>query len=223
MKEMIRKRIESQRLSITILLSLLSLFSVSLSLFRVFYTGSLEFISLNWNLFLAFIPWLLSSIIILGNLRKNKILLPLLMVTWILFFPNSPYILTDLYHLGHSSTAPVWFDLVLILSFALTGLLFGFISLLDIEKILSGFLTKGKVILLTILYLFLSGFGIYLGRFLRWNSWDVVTSPISLFSDIIHRFINPFAYQKTWALTILLGILLNLLYFSFRLIKAPKE
>ncbi len=223
MKEMIRKRIESERFKITILLSLLSLFSVSLSLFRIFYTGSLEFISLNWNLFLAFIPWVLSSVIILGNLRKNKILLPLLMVTWILFFPNSPYILTDLYHLGHSSTAPVWFDLVLILSFALTGLLFGFISLLDIEKILSGFLTKGKVILLTILYLFLSGFGIYLGRFLRWNSWDVVTSPAPLFSDITHRFINPFAYPKTWALTILLGILLNLLYFSFRLIKVPKE
>jgi uncharacterized membrane protein len=223
MKEMIRKRIESERLSITILLSLLTLFSVSLTVFRIFYSGSLEFISLNWNLFLAFIPWLLSSVIILGNLKNNKILLSLLMLTWVLFFPNSPYILTDLFHLYPRYGVPLWFDLVLILSFAFTGLLFGFISLLDIEKILSGFLSKGKVVFLTITYLFLSGFGIYLGRFLRWNSWDVVTSPIPLFSDITHRFINPFAYPKAWALTILIGILLNLLYFSFRFIKVPKE
>lgn len=223
MKELIRKHLEPERLRITILLSLLSLFSISLSIFRIFYSGSLEFITLNWNLFLAFIPWFLSSVIFVGNLQKNKILLSLLMMTWILFFPNSPYILTDLFHLVQRIGVPIWFDLVLILSFALTGLLFGFISLLDIEKILSGFLSKGKVIFLTITYLFLSGFGIYLGRFLRWNSWDVVTSPIPLFSDITHRFINPFAYPRTWALTILLGVLLNLLYFSFRFIKVPKE
>jgi uncharacterized membrane protein len=223
MKKMIKKRIESERLGITVLLLLLSLFSFSLTAFRIFYTGSLEFISLNWNLFLAFIPWLLSSIIILGKLQNNKILLILLLMTWILFFPNSPYILTDLFHLGINAYAPIWFDLVLILSFALTGLLFGFISLMDIEKILSEYFSKGKVIFLTIVFLFLGGFGVYIGRYLRWNSWDVISSPVSLFSDILHRFSNPIAHPKTWALTILLGILLNLLYFSFRFIKVPKE
>lgn len=223
MEQMIKKRIESERIRVTVLLILLSLFSFSLTAFRIFYTGTLEFISLNWNLFLAFIPWLLSSIIILGKLQTNKILLTLLMMTWILFFPNSPYILTDLFHLGLNANAPIWFDLLLILSFAMTGLLFGFISLMDIEKILRGFLSKGKVIFLTIVFLFLSGFGVYIGRYLRWNSWDVISSPVSLFSDIIHRFANPIAHPKTWALTILLGILLNLLYFSFKFIKVPKE
>jgi uncharacterized membrane protein len=223
MKEMIKKRIESERLGVTVLLLLLSLFSFSLTVFRIFYTGTLEFISLNWNLFLAFIPWLLSSIIILGKLQNNKILLTLLMMTWILFFPNSPYILTDLFHLGMYVNAPIWFDLILILSFALTGLLFGFLSLMDIEKILNGFLSEGKVIFLTIVFLFLSGFGIYIGRYLRWNSWDVISSPIPLFSDIIHILANPIAHPKTWALTILLGILLNLLYFSFKFIKVPKK
>jgi len=122
-----------------------------------------------------------------------------------------------------SDKAPLWFDLVLILSFAGTGLLFGFISLIDIEKILSSFFSRGKIVFITISFLFLSGFGIYIGRYLRWNSWDIINNPVPLFSDIIHRFANPFSHPRTWGLTIILGILLNLLYFSFKLIKVPKE
>jgi uncharacterized membrane protein len=145
------------------------------------------------------------------------------MLAWVLFFPNSPYILTDLFHLGTSSRAPIWFDLILILSYAGTGLLFGFISLIDLEKILSNFFSKGKIVFIIISFLFLSGFGIYIGRYLRWNSWDVINNPVPLFSDIIHRFGNPMAHPRTWGLTILLGILLNFLYFSFKFIKVPKD
>ena len=220
---MIKRLIETQRLQITILLFLFSMFCFHLYVFRVFYTGSLEFLFLNWNLFLAFIPWLLSSLIIIKNIQINKFLLTLLILTWILFFPNSPYILTDLFHLGMSSRAPIWYDLILILSYACTGLLFGFISLIDLEKILSRFFSKGKVIFITIGFLFLSGFGIYIGRYLRWNSWDVINNPIPLFSDILNRFANPIAHPRTWGLTILLGILLNLLYFSFKFIKVEKD
>ena len=96
-------------------------------------------------------------------------------------------------------------------------------SLLDIEKILSGFLSKVKVALSIIAFLFLSGFGIYIGRYLRWNSWDVVNNPVPLFSDVLHKFAHPVSNTKMWALTILLGILLNLLYFSFKFIKVEKE
>ncbi len=221
---MIKELIKSDRLQITILLTLLSLFSFSLTAFRFFYYNAAhEFISLNWNLFLAFIPWFLSSLIILKKLENNKILLSLLMFAWVLFFPNAPYILTDLFHLGEVPNAPIWFDLIMILSFAFTGLLFGFVSLLDIEKIFSKYLGKSKMVFVTIGFLFLSGFGIYVGRFLRWNSWDVFSQPLPLFSDILHRFANPLSHPKAWGLTILLGILLNLLYFSFKYIKVPKE
>ena len=220
---MIKELIKSDRLKITILLTLLSVFSFMLTVFRIVYSNSFEFISLNWNLFLAFIPWFLSSVIILKKLENNKILLSLLMLAWVLFFPNAPYILTDLFHLGHVPNAPIWFDLIMILSFALTGLLFGFVSLLDIEKIFSRYLDKSKMVFVIIGFLFLSGFGIYVGRFLRWNSWDVFSQPLPLFSDILHRFANPLSHPKAWGLTILLGILLNLLYFSFKFIKVPKE
>ena len=220
---MIKKLIKTRRLQITILLFLFSMFCFHLFIFRVIYTGTFEFRFLNWNLFLAFIPWLLSSIIILKDLQVNKFLLSLLIIVWILFLPNSPYMLTDLFHLSTSSSAPIWYDLVLILSYAGTGLLFGFMSLIDLEKILSSFFSKGKVIFITISFLFLSGFGIYIGRFLRWNSWDVINNPVPLFSDIIHRFANPLTHPRSWGLTILLGILLNLLYFSFKFIKVPKD
>jgi uncharacterized membrane protein len=79
------------------------------------------------------------------------------------------------------------------------------------------------VIFITIGFLFLSGFGIYIGRFLRWNSWDVINNPVPLFGDIIHRFANPLTHPRSWGLTILLGILLNLFYFSFKFIKVEKD
>ncbi len=72
----------------------------------------------------------------------------IMILSWVFFFPNSPYILTDLFHLGMSTKAPLWYDLVLIFSFAWTGLLFGFVSLMDIEKIMENYIGKGKILLL---------------------------------------------------------------------------
>ena len=210
---MIKELKETGRLNSTILLSVLSIFSFCLSIFRVIYTGSPEFLFLNWNLFLAFVPWLISSVIILKNLQNKKLLLIVMIFSWLLFFPNSPYILTDLFHLGMSSKAPLWYDLILILSFAWTGLLFGFLSLMDIEKVLENYVGKGKTIFFTIAFLFISGFGIYIGRYLRWNTWDIVLSPFALSSDILSKIIHPVYYSRAWGLTLFIGLLLNLIYF----------
>jgi uncharacterized membrane protein len=220
---MINKLILRKRFNFTASIFLLGLFSVTLYIFRVIYTGTFEFLFLNWNLFLASIPFLISSLIILGELQKNKKLLALLIFCWILFFPNSPYILTDLFHLNMSTKAPVWYDLILILSYAWTALLCGAVSLFDIEKVLSGIWGKGKTTFFVIVYLFLSGFGIYIGRYLRWNSWSVLDNPSGLLGDIFNIFIHPLGHPRTWALTILVGTLLNLLYFSFKFIKIQRE
>jgi uncharacterized membrane protein len=214
---MIKELKESGRLNSTILLILLSFFSLGLSIFRVFYTKSFEFLFLNWNLFLAFIPWFISSIIILRKLQDKKILLVIMALSWVIFFPNSPYILTDLFHLGMSSKAPLWFDLTLILSFAWAGLLFGFVSLMDLEKILENYIGRSKTTFCTIAFLFLSGFGIYVGRYLRWNSWDVVASPFALSHDILSKIYHPIYNSRAWGLTLFVGLLLNLIYFSFKL------
>ncbi len=211
------------RTKVTILLAAMSLLSFSLSMFRVYKTNHSLFLFLNWNLFLAFVPWVLTSIVMLSpNLKKRKWILTPLFISWVLFFPNAPYILTDLFHLRVDTKVPIWFDLVLILSFAWTGLLFGLVSLFDMEKLLSQFVNKRITTAISVFLLFVSGFGIYIGRFLRWNSWDVLNNPMKLMGDIADRFIDPNSHPRTWAVTILMGLFLNMIYWSIRLLKTEE-
>jgi uncharacterized membrane protein len=202
----------------TIFLFMLTCTCFALSIFRIMLSNSNRFIFLNWNLFLAFLPWLLTQIVLLkSSWQQNKFILFSVLSAWLLFFPNAPYILTDLFHLRLRSPVPLWFDLVLILSFAWTGLLFGFLSLLNIEKILAPMMRTNAIRIISIALLFVGSFGIYLGRYLRWNSWDIVTEPKNLIVDIGDRLINPLHHLTTWGVTFGMFIFLNMLYWSFRL------
>ncbi|MBN2893197.1 MAG: DUF1361 domain-containing protein [Bacteroidales bacterium] len=215
---------ETKRLNETIFLGVLTLFCFGVSLFRFVYTDTKVFLFLNWNLFLAFIPWALTSLVIIKpKFQKSRLTLIVLLGSWLLFFPNAPYILTDLFHLRLKSSMPIWFDLILILSFAWTGLLFGFLSLWDFEKLLRNFMKRTYVIIISAVLLFIGSFGIYVGRFLRWNSWDILTEPFKLMYDIGDRFINPFEHPRTWGMTIFMGLFLNMIYLSFRLIRKRIE
>lgn len=207
--------VESSRFKINLLLIVMTIFCFSLSAFRYYISDTKVFLFLNWNLFLAWIPLLLSSFILAFNI-KSKTSLILIVIVWILFFPNSPYILTDLFHLRARNEIPIWYDLIVILSYAWTGLICGFISFHDIEKRLSDYMNRNIISGLVVLFLFMSSFGVYLGRFLRWNSWDVLNNPFGLFSDIVVRFIYPMEYTKTWGVTLLMGVLLNFMYFTFK-------
>lgn len=215
---MLQELKQSGRFNITILLIVMSFFSLGISIARIIVTNTPTYIFLNWNLFLAFIPWFLSTYAIIYK-STNKYFLAILIFTWLLFFPNSPYILTDLFHLRNNKSAPIWFDLMLILSFAWNGLLYGFISLMDIEKIISSYINKKWINLMSISFLFLGAFGIYLGRFLRWNSWDIFQNPFGLYNDIADRFLNPIDHPRTWGMTIIMGLVLNFMYFSLKFLK----
>ena len=209
-----------ERFKESLFLLVLTIFCFFISVLRLLYSDTPTFLFLNWNLFLAFIPWALTSILLLTqNFQKSKIIVGLTLTIWLLFFPNAPYILTDLFHLRNRSSAPMWFDLVLILSFAWTGLLFGFMSLWDIEKILSKWLNKIHVNFISVFLLFIGSFGIYLGRYLRWNSWDILQEPIGLFYEIGSRLTNPLTYPKAWGMTLFMGIFLNIVYWSFRMMR----
>lgn len=216
---MVNKLKQTGRWNSTLLLTGMSIFCLVLSIIRLYITDSYMYLFLNWNLFLAFIPWLISTLIVIRNYSTKKWVVYGLLFIWLLFFPNSPYILTDLFHLRSNSAAPIWFDWALVLSFAWTGLMFGFISLNDIEKILSQYVKNKTILPLLIVLLFVSGFGVYIGRFLRWNSWDIIRSPIDLGEDILYRILHPFHYARTWVITFLMGALLNMMYFSIRLLR----
>lgn len=199
----------------------LSVFCLALSVFRFMYTGSKMFLFLNWNLFLAFIPWFAGILLRLKpGEKQHKGMMVAFVLLWLAFFPNAPYILTDLFHLRRQSEVPIWFDLTLILSYAWTGLLFGFFSLLDVQAALQHFLPAKKVRVVPVVLLFISGFGIYLGRYLRWNSWDIIQQPLALLTDISNRFIDPAHHPRTWGMTFFLGLLLNVMFYSFKIIRS---
>ena len=204
----------------TLFMGALTMWCFSLSVFRWMFAHSTMFLFLNWNLFLAFIPWAISSMAIMKPvIRFRRIWFAASLLLWLMFFPNAPYILTDLFHLTPNLSMPLWFDLVLILSYAWTGLLFGFLSLLDIERILKRSMPTNWVRLTSTMLLFLTCFGIYLGRYLRWNSWDVVTEPFDLMGDISSMLIHPAHHPRTWGVTLFMGVLLNIMYWSFKLIR----
>lgn len=204
----------------TIFMGSISVLCFALSIFRTVYTGTPMFLFLNWNLFLAFVPWAVSGLLMIRpGWQNSKPAALTVMAIWLLFFPNAPYILTDLFHLQASVGIPKWFDLILILSFAWTGLLYGLLSLADIEKVLIRWMHPVMVHATSILLLFAGSFGVYLGRFLRWNSWDVVTNPGEILSDIADRLANPTSHPGTWGMTILLGVFLTLTYYSMRVVR----
>ena len=208
-------------LNLVVFFIISSAFCFCMSIVRYAATDTTKFLSLNWNLFLAFIPWFVSMILIIGK-KINKLAMFLLILMWVIFFPNSPYILTDLFHLSPRSFPPIWYDLILILSYAWTGLMFGFVSLINIETVLIKYINARTVSLISVVLLFVASFGIYLGRYLRWNSWDLISNPLDVFSYIFKVFFSPYDFKGAWGVTILMGLMLNMMYLSIKLLNGRK-
>lgn len=205
-------------------LLLSALFSGLLLAGRIAVTGSFTYLFLPWNLFLAWIPyritgWMSEELQLLENPWKFRGLL----LGWLLFIPNSFYIITDLFHLTHIDSAPKWFDLLLLFSFAWNGLLLGLLSLRRMELILELKTARVVSILLVSLVMWLSAFGIYIGRYLRFNSWDVLTNPFSLFESLSGPLLNPLQHASAWGMTAMYGIFMTLLYYSIRQLGACFE
>lgn len=206
---------QNNRLSVTIILALSCLLSVSLQIFRVYYSGYNTYLFLIWNLFLASLPYIISTLFLLYYKKINSfIILSVILLSWLLLFPNAPYIVTDFFHLEPKSKIPYWFDLGLILSFAWNGLMLGFISLYDVQTALSRKFGAAKGWAFAIVSLVLGSFGIYLGRYERFNSWDIITNPAALFIDIADRFIHPFSHPRTMFMTLLFSAILFICYIT---------
>jgi len=221
---MLDKLEKHNRLNEAIFLACLSALCFSMFVFRYEYSQTKHYLFLNWNLFLAFIPWSFSTFMIINpQLKRKKPVIIALLMAWLIFFPNAPYLLTDLFHLKHWSSMPKWFDLILILSFAWTGLLFGFMSLWDIENLFKNRIKPQIIPVISSLLLFVVSYGVYLGRYRRWNSWDIIKEPFGLMDDISDSMLDPSDYPKALGVTLFLGLFLNIMYWSFRLIKKRDE
>lgn len=176
---------------------------------RFHWAGHSYFTFMIWNLFLAAIP--LGFAALLAKVDRWRFGAPLI-AGWLLFFPNAPYVLTDLIHLRARPGIPLWYDLLMLLSFALVSLWMGFQSLQVVQVWIQRRTSRFMAWSFVGVSLLLSGFGIYLGRFLRWNSWDIASNPLALLKDIWVRFADPLAHGQTWGVTLGFGGLLLVAY-----------
>lgn len=201
-----------------IVLTILLLWCASMVMVRVQRTGSGYYRFLLANLFLALIPLFLSTgLRITERWSSHWTIKAVLFSLWLLFLPNAPYILTDILHLPRANEAPAWYDLALLLSCAGTGLLIGYLSLIDVQAIVARNYNAVVGWMFALASLGLSGFAIYLGRFLRWNSWDVIVSP-TLMLDLARNLTHPFSQSRPLSVTFIFGIILVLGYVSLRLL-----
>jgi uncharacterized membrane protein len=126
------------------------------------------------------------------------------------------YIATDFVHLGPSPPIPLWFDIAVILSCAATGLLLCYASVAEVQAVITRARGRTAGWLVVTFALMLSGFGIYLGRFLRWNSWDALVRPGELVRYVAPRASHPLSHRTSFAVTLIYGIGLVLGYIALR-------
>ena len=206
-----------------IVVSMLLSWCVAMVMVRINRTGTGYYAFLIFNLILAGVPLFFSTALRLASHWELPWFFQLpLLILWLLFLPNAPYILTDILHLSRVSHAPAWYDLALLLSCSGTGLLLGYLSLIDVQGIMARSFGAAFGWIFALVSLVLSGFAIYLGRFLRWNSWDVLIEPTRVL-DILGAMFQPWAHRGAIAVTIVFGVILALGYITVRTLLVHPE
>lgn len=217
MLEKIDKSLRRNRYKIAIfgLMAFASMVCFILVAARMAYSDSGRYAGLLWNLFLAWIPFVLAYLAYTLSWKKwlLYLVIPITVFLWLIFFPNAPYILTDLQHLAKETTkAPLWYDVILLVWFSWTGLLLGLVSLYLMHDIIHR--TFGRAIGWAFVFIVsgLSSFGVYLGRFVRFNSWDILNDPKEIAVTILGLAIDP--SMRLIAFTILFAVFYLFVYLT---------
>jgi len=194
-----------------------SVLAVAIFVGRSVVTHRLGFAFLVFNLFLAWIPlgFAVTGEFIRVRGHRRVWLVPVLGF-WLMFLPNAPYILTDLVHLWRPSGFAFWYDLAMILAFALAGVMAGVASMRVVHRTISSLAgpTLGPILgyVTMIGAAMLSGVGIYVGRVLRWNSWDLIVRPHILLPQFASAALQPWNNRHAVAFSILFGLLFAVIY-----------
>jgi uncharacterized membrane protein len=180
-----------------------------LVLLRQFLPTGKSYLFLLWNLFLALIPLVISTLIAhrhnMPGAGKPNMALSL---GWLVFFPNAPYMLTDYVHVFYGGQAYFTLNLFTWAYIALIAFAAALISLNDISNVLQQHYHYSLVYLVILIICLVTGFGIYLGRDLRFNSWDVLIKPHDILNESINSFRNPYAAFYTWVRASIISLLL---------------
>lgn len=183
--------------------------------FRMMYSGKYYYLFLIWNTFLATVPFAISEFT--KRRKTNKFQTTILVAVCVLFLPNALYLISDFEHLAERPPVPFFYDILLMFYAALLGLLFNILALRNLHSIASRYFKVRTTNVLIAAIILMSGFGVYLGRYLRWNSWDIITNPKPLFYDCAHRILQPHLYSYTWAVSLGYAFVLGFGYLFFNL------
>jgi uncharacterized membrane protein len=202
------------------LLILASIISLGLAQMHNKISGIDNYSFLPFNLILAWIPLIaaVAAYIASRNRFTFYLIMPICTLVWLIFFPNAAYLLTDFQHLTSANgSSPLWFDVILLIWFAWTGLLLGVASLYLMQEIVAHTFSPVVGWIFAIGATALSSVGIYLGRFLRWNSWDLLQDPVPIAKDMYGIVRNPISNLPIYAFTILFTLLFLFIYVSIHL------
>ena len=202
-----------------------SCLSLCLLLTRLVGGHTTRYWFLTWNLALAWLPvlfvWLLSRWLEKGSWLHWKGIC--LSVLWLVFLPNAFYLVTDFIHLKPTGEVSMLFDSVMFLTFALNGLMLGYLSVYIIHAQLLKRLHARNVAVILMGVFLLCSFAIYLGRYLTWNTWDIVVNPGGIIVDLSDRIVRPGLYPNTFTTTALFGITLPVMYYcGFKMVQAVR-
>jgi uncharacterized membrane protein len=211
-----------RRLAILASLGGLSALVVAMVAVRIVFAGNDWYTNLLWNLFLAWIPFGLAVYVYDGHRRLSRLKLWAGGALWLLFFPNALYIVTDFKYLGEAPGAPVWYDVMLVAAAALCGLLLGFTSLYLMQEVVRGAVGTARAWAFAFTTLALGSFGVYLGRFERWNSWDVFTRPGHLAQSLLPHIAHPQDHPRALAVMVLFAAFLAMSYLVFYAFAQPE-
>jgi uncharacterized membrane protein len=194
-----------------------SALSIMFLLGRVILSESEQYLFLFWNLFLAWLPllwaWLLTqSLYDYPWSSWRPVTFSLL---WLAFLPNSFYLVSDFTHLKAAEGISLLYDVVMLMSFALAAMLVGWVSVYMVQRLLKRRFTEQNVWAMLGVVFLLCSFAVYLGRFLGWNSWDIIFNPADILFDVSDRVLNPALYPNTFLTTSLFFAFISCTYLSF--------
>jgi uncharacterized membrane protein len=173
-------------------------------------------------LFLGSVPFIVAGCLKFFEQKLNNLLLFLGGCLWLLFYPNAPYMITDLIHVNSGSTI-VLYDTIIIFSFAMLSAFLGFYSIALMYFLIDERFSLLWARVIITISLLLSSFGIYLGRILRLNSWDIFTKPLETFATIFEHLFPIGKNPTTYAIIILFSLLQCMLLFLIIDIRQTKE
>jgi len=206
-------------IAVFVLLNVACAICIMLVAARVAYSDTGRHTGLIWNLFLAWIPFMLAYFAHAVSWRRATLylIIPVIAFLWLIFFPNAPYMLTDLQDLTRRATgAPLWYDVIIVVWCSWTGMLLGVISLYLMQDIIVRTFGRATGWIFVFVISGLSSFGIYIGRFVRLNSWDILQNPAETAQEILGLVVDP--SRRLAAFTVLYTIFflfVFLLLYSF--------